>query len=99
MKIERMSADGLTRETWLFRWEPVDAGRWVCTFYDRAVRTKKTHKTWRLAETSDMECARYRWGFAAMEGLKGLASAPIDDALVAEVRRRAAEAQVVGRRS
>lgn len=94
MNIERMSADGLTRETWGFFYGAVNSGGplcWLCGEYKKETRKNKRAKTWTVVSYMN---SWHTW----RDALK-LDEAPIDDALIAEVRRRAAEAPVVGRRS
>jgi len=95
MLIERMSNDKLTRESWTFdlcRANSDGGPAWMCTRYMKHTRKKKTHKTW--AQVAYMGSYPNYQSASAMR----LDTAPIDDALIAQVRLVAAAAPVLGRR-
>lgn len=97
MNIERMSADGLTREEWWLELRLAHAGgplAWACTRYVRSVRKRKTAKTWSRAAYYGTYPEYY-----AGRDTTALQEAPVDQALVDEVHAKAATAPVVGKRS
>jgi hypothetical protein len=93
MIVERMSHDGLTSERWIFdfQWTPKNEFAWFCREYVRKERKAKRAKTWNVVA--------YFGDYPAYSGVEKtrLTEAPLDAALVAEVRRIAAEAPVLSR--
>lgn len=95
MIIEQISRDGCTMDTWQFQWEhQKDEHVWICSDYRRHGRASKRH-AWRLKATTNRTDHDGN-DFASRAG-KVVVMPPIPDDVIAEVRKRAAEAPVRGR--